>query len=166
MPRQARTGQRGLQGELDTAQVGLQEGWALLEAQDPLPAPQSLLLPASSCLSEAPAQSDQAAYLLEVAPLHGAVLHLSEVHIAEVVRRLPLEGARVSQAMPHPDHLALPQGWEWQEACRDCSRWEPGEPGGSWSFCPCLLATKAEARRSWAQKVSNSPADTAGSLLV
>lgn len=42
----------------------------------------------------------QVAHLLEVAPLHGAVLHLPEVHVAKVVCQLLLEGA--VSARPHP----------------------------------------------------------------
>ena len=41
-----------------------------------------------------------AAHLLEVAPLHGAVLHLPEVHVAKVVCRLPLEGGVSARLRP------------------------------------------------------------------
>lgn len=73
-----------------------QEEWPFLEAQDPQPAgPQPRL-------TAAPAQSSRAAHLLEVAPFHGAVLHLSEVHVTEVVCRLPLEGTASVRHSPLP----------------------------------------------------------------
>lgn len=75
---------------------GPQEEWPFLEAQDPQPAgPQP-------CLTAALAQSCRAAHLLEVAPLHGAVLHLSEVHVTKVVCRLPLEGTASVRRSPLP----------------------------------------------------------------
>lgn len=69
-------------------------GGVLLGAQDPSP----------SAPPPWPPQRDQVAHLLEVAPLHGAVLHLPEVHVAEVVRRLPLEeaGSPAAPTLPVP----------------------------------------------------------------
>lgn len=39
---------------------------------------------------------------MEVAPLHGAVLHLPEVDVTKVVRRLPLEGTAAVRRSPRP----------------------------------------------------------------
>ena len=48
------------------------------------------------------------AHLLEVAPLHGAVLHLPEVHVAKVVCRLSLEGGVSARPRPRPRSLLPP----------------------------------------------------------
>lgn len=117
--RQVRPGEDGLAGGPGSWRAGrpaparplpraggcrLQE-WALPEAQDPEPTCPPRRPPAPTRGSAA--QSSQEAHLLEVAPLHGAVLHLPEVHVAQVVRRFPLEGA-VSQATPPLDQATPP----------------------------------------------------------
>lgn len=90
-------------------------GGVLLGAQDPSP----------SAPPPWPPQRDQVAHLLEVAPLHGAVLHLPEVHVAEVVRRLPLEEA----GSPAAPTLPVPPPPTSQTA-RSARLWGPGlKPG-------------------------------------
>lgn len=68
---------------------GLQQGWG---GGHPHPLPAAPVPLPSAPVSVVPLRGPRA-HLLEVAPLHGAVLHLPEVHVAEVVCGLPLEGA-------------------------------------------------------------------------
>lgn len=88
----------------------------------------------------------QAAHLLEVAPPHGAVLHLSEVHVAKVVSWLPLQGARCE---PGPQASCLGQGQGWQDTGQKAGRTELEGPGAPAGAVPALwaspLATKVEA---------------------
>ena len=124
----------------------LQEGcsWRLgIPAPQPLHGHQPLL-------SEVLPQRDQVAHLLEVAPLHGAVLHLPKVHVAKVVRRLPLEEV-VSQAAPIlPAPCPTPAS---QTAC-SAEAAPPTDPTRLWGGG---LRPRCPGLRKWASPLQGAP---------